>query len=175
MSEVMVQQVRRFNRIVTERVGALNDRFLGRDRPLGEARLLWEIGSGGGELRQLRASLGLDSGYVSRLLRSLEDDGLIEVSQAEGDRRVRRVRWLRRAGLATLLDLPGQDVPTFFEAFFRLPPDLQRAYLTSRDQPAAVSAAMARMALSLSPRMITRALTPTLRTAVWSLVGRPGR
>ena len=43
MDEAMIQQVRRFNRIVTQRVGALNDRFLARDRSLGEARLLWEI------------------------------------------------------------------------------------------------------------------------------------
>ena len=47
MPDAMVDQVRRFNRTVTERVGALNDRFLGRDRPLGAARLLWEIGPGG--------------------------------------------------------------------------------------------------------------------------------
>jgi hypothetical protein len=51
----MVDQVRRFNRIVTERVGALSDHFLGRGRPLGAARLLWEIGLGGCEVRLLRA------------------------------------------------------------------------------------------------------------------------
>ena len=49
MTRAMVAQVRRFNRIVTERVGALNDHFLGQDRPLGEARLLWEIGLEGCE------------------------------------------------------------------------------------------------------------------------------
>ena len=47
MPEAMVEQIRRFNRTVTERVGALDDRFLGRGRPLGEARLLWEIGPDG--------------------------------------------------------------------------------------------------------------------------------
>ena len=52
MSEIaMVGQVRRFNRTVTERVGALDDHFLGRERPLGEARVLWEIGPDGCELR----------------------------------------------------------------------------------------------------------------------------
>jgi hypothetical protein len=45
MDPEMVAQVRRFNRIVTQRVGALNDRFLARDRSLGEARVLWEIGA----------------------------------------------------------------------------------------------------------------------------------
>ena len=62
MADAMVDQVRRFNRVVTERVGALNDHFLGRERPLGEARLLWEIGIEGCEVRLLRARLGLDSG-----------------------------------------------------------------------------------------------------------------
>src|SRR4051794_34859166 len=92
MPDVLVDQVRRFNRTVTERVGALNDHFLGRGRPLGEARLLWEIGEGGCAVRLLRARLGLDSGYVSRLLRSLEAWGLVEVTAAEGDRRLRVAR-----------------------------------------------------------------------------------
>src|SRR6202022_1532221 len=61
-----IAQVRRFNRIVTQRVGALNDRFLSRDRPLGEARVLWEIGAASRDVRSLRADLELDSGYVSR-------------------------------------------------------------------------------------------------------------
>lgn len=88
----MVDQVRRFNRVVTERAGALNDHFLGRGRPLGEARLLWEIGVDGCEVRLLRARLGLDSGYVSRLLRSLERAGLVKVVAGERDRRVRVAR-----------------------------------------------------------------------------------
>jgi DNA-binding MarR family transcriptional regulator/GNAT superfamily N-acetyltransferase len=89
MPDAMIDQVRRFNRVVTERVGALDDRFLGLARPLGEARLLWEIGHGGSELRALRARLGLDSGYLSRLLRQLEADGVISVRPSERDRRVR--------------------------------------------------------------------------------------
>jgi DNA-binding MarR family transcriptional regulator/GNAT superfamily N-acetyltransferase len=88
----MVAQVRRFNRTVTARVGALNDRFLARDRSLGEARLLWEIGADGRDIRSLRAVLDLDSGYLSRLLRSLQGAGLVTVSPQESDKRVRTVR-----------------------------------------------------------------------------------
>src|SRR4030081_932854 len=99
MSEAMVNRVRRFNRTVTERVGALSDRFLGLERPLGEARLLWEIGPGGREVRLLRSRLGLDSGYLSRLLRSLETSGLVTVAASESDRRLRVAR-LTAAGLA---------------------------------------------------------------------------
>ena len=87
MDPAMVARVRRFNRLVTQRVGALDDRFLARGRPLGEARLLWEIGPEGCELRRLRERLDLDSGYLSRLLRNLEEDGLVTVGPAERDRR----------------------------------------------------------------------------------------
>ena len=85
-------QVRRFNRIVTQRVGALDDRFLSRDRPLGEARVLWEIGREGRDVRSLRTQLGLDSGYLSRMLRSLEASGLVTVGPKDSDRRVRIAR-----------------------------------------------------------------------------------
>jgi DNA-binding MarR family transcriptional regulator/GNAT superfamily N-acetyltransferase len=98
MDRAAIAQVRRFNRIVTQRVGALHDRFLSRDRPLGEARVLWEIGPEGRDLRSLRAELELDSGYLSRLLRSLEAAGLITLESKKSDRRVRIAR-LTRQGL----------------------------------------------------------------------------
>jgi DNA-binding MarR family transcriptional regulator/GNAT superfamily N-acetyltransferase len=97
--DAAIAQLRRFNRIVTQRVGALNDHFLSRDRSLGEARLLWEIGPDGRDVRSLRTQLELDSGYMSRLLRSLEAAGLITVGTHESDRRVRIAR-LTRLGLA---------------------------------------------------------------------------
>jgi DNA-binding MarR family transcriptional regulator len=92
MDAAMVAQVRRFNRTVTQRVGALQDEFLGRGRPLGAARVLWEIGPEGRDVRTLRTDLGLDSGYLSRLLRSLEADSLITVEADPYDRRVRLAR-----------------------------------------------------------------------------------
>ncbi|WP_030899013.1 bifunctional helix-turn-helix transcriptional regulator/GNAT family N-acetyltransferase [Streptomyces sp. NRRL F-5126] len=111
MDETQIQQVRRFNRTVTQRVGVLHDHYLGRDRPVGEARLLWEIGGHGQDVRRLRERLGLDSGYVSRLLRSLEDDGLVVVEPVPGDRRVRSVR-LTEAGRAehALLDARSDEL-----------------------------------------------------------------
>jgi DNA-binding MarR family transcriptional regulator len=101
MDGVMVDQVRRFNRRVTQRVGALDDRFLARDRSLGESRVLWEIGltDDGCDVRRLRTSLGLDSGYLSRLLRSLESAGLVTVEPSPDDGRVRTAR-LTAAGAA---------------------------------------------------------------------------
>lgn len=105
MTETLIPSVRRFNRTVTQRVGALTDQFLARDRPLGQARLLWEIGPDGRDVRELRSALDLDSGYVSRLLRSLQEAGLVRVEAKDSDRRVRVAR-LTRAGMAerALLD-----------------------------------------------------------------------
>lgn len=85
-----IARIRNFNRRVTQRVGALADRFLDRDRPLGEARLLFEIGREGADVRDLRTRLGLDSAYVSRLLRSLERQGLVATASTDDDGRVRR-------------------------------------------------------------------------------------
>ncbi len=99
-----VEQVRSFNRTITEHIGVLHDRFLGRNHPLGEARLLWEIGEQGVSVRSLRRRLGLDSAYVSRLLRSLEGQGLIVVGASENDGRVRQVQ-LTEAGLRERAEL----------------------------------------------------------------------
>lgn len=94
-----IQRVRRFNRVVTQRVGALRDEYLARGRPLGASRVLWEIGNDGTDARSLRLELDLDSGYLSRLLRMLEREGLVLVEPDPGDQRVRRVR-LTEAGRA---------------------------------------------------------------------------
>jgi GNAT superfamily N-acetyltransferase/DNA-binding MarR family transcriptional regulator len=103
MTDQHIAAVRRFNRTVTQRVGALDDEYMARGRPLGQARVLWEIGPRGAEVAALRASLGLDSGYLSRLLRVLEGDALVAVGPADpvgGDGRVRA---------ATLTDAGRQE------------------------------------------------------------------
>src|SRR5262249_55404487 len=87
----MLEQVRSFNRVVTQSIGALQDRYLSRRLPLGEARVLWEVGDGC-DVRDLRARLDLDSGYTSRILRSLESAGLVTVRPSREDGRVRSVR-----------------------------------------------------------------------------------
>ena len=92
-----VSRVRRFNRAVTSSVGALDHSFLGRGRPLGAARVLNAIGHGRSDIGEVRDYLGLDSGLMSRLLRSLEEEGLIETHAHQDDAR-RRVASLTRAG-----------------------------------------------------------------------------
>lgn len=103
----MTEVLRSFARTFTERVGALDESFLGQDRPLGHARLLWEIGDDPTdtiEVARLRRRLGLDSGYLSRILRRLEADGLIDVTADVEDRRARIAR-LTPAGRAEWAEL----------------------------------------------------------------------
>jgi DNA-binding MarR family transcriptional regulator/GNAT superfamily N-acetyltransferase len=106
MDARQVQQVRRFNRVVTQRIGALEDSYLRRGRPLGEARLIFETGPQGTDVRRLRHRLGLDSGYLSRLLRSLEAQGLVAVHRQTADGRQRRV-CLTREGQAEFATYDG--------------------------------------------------------------------
>jgi DNA-binding MarR family transcriptional regulator/GNAT superfamily N-acetyltransferase len=115
-----IDTIRRFNRAVTQRVGALQDSYLSRGRPLGEARLIFEIGRDGADIRDLRAKLNLDSGYLSRLLRSLEAQGLISVDRADGDARVRRAA----------LTLAGQRE---WDGYDRSSDDLARSILDPLD------------------------------------------
>jgi DNA-binding MarR family transcriptional regulator/GNAT superfamily N-acetyltransferase len=98
-----IARVRRFNRFVTQQVGALDDRYLGH-RPLGESRVLFEIGAGGATPRDVRARLGLDSGYVSRLIGSLRRDGLVDERPDPADRRTKRL-CLTAAGRSEMAEL----------------------------------------------------------------------
>ncbi|GAB3781926.1 bifunctional helix-turn-helix transcriptional regulator/GNAT family N-acetyltransferase [Nocardioides ungokensis] len=115
MSTSPYATLRRFNRAWTQRVGALDDSFLGSGRPLGPARLLYEIGSEGAGVLSLRRRLGLDSGYLSRLLGQLADEGLVEVVPDPGDRRRR---------LATLTTRGRREWQTLEDRSERLAHDL---------------------------------------------------
>ena len=79
MDHAVVGRVRSFNRTVTEGIGVLDDHFLGRGRPLGESRVLWEIGPDGADASTLGRRLGLDAGCVGRVLQSLASQGLVRI------------------------------------------------------------------------------------------------
>ena len=96
-----VMTIRAFNRTVTRRLGVLNEKYLGREHPLIESRLLFEIGADGVLVRDLRARLGLDSGFLSRTLRALEGKRLLNTIKHRVDGRTRFVK-LTRQGAAEL-------------------------------------------------------------------------
>ena len=121
MDPRQIARMRSFNRLVSQRIGALEDSYLSRGRPLGEARVLFEIGLAGGiDLRRLRSKLGLDSGYLSRLLRSLEAQGMVEVARKAEDGRVRVLR----------LSARGDEE---YKRYDRLSDDLARSILSGLD------------------------------------------
>ena len=85
--------LRRFNRFFTRFVGALNVDFLGVGMTLPEARLLYEIAHADGVLASaLQTSLGMDAGFVSRMVRRFEERSWIERDRSAGDGRRRPIR-----------------------------------------------------------------------------------
>ncbi len=106
--DVHTSTLRRFNRSYTQRIGALDESFLGLGLPLGSARLLFEVGAEPTTVHRLRTRLGLDSGYLSRLLRRLEDTGLVEIGPDPADRR-RRTVGLTKKGHTTWRNLDDRS------------------------------------------------------------------
>ncbi|HYI63418.1 MAG TPA: helix-turn-helix domain-containing GNAT family N-acetyltransferase [Allosphingosinicella sp.] len=83
-----VAAVRAFNRFYTRFAGALDAHYMDSDLSLTEARLLYEIANRAAALAaDLQADLGLDAGYVSRILRRFQAKGWIERGRGEDGRR----------------------------------------------------------------------------------------
>src|SRR5262245_34277943 len=83
-----IAAVRRFSRFYTRRIGVLQERFLGTDLTLTEGRIVYELAQRErATASELIAALELDPGYVSRLLRKLEDRGLVERQPSAADGR----------------------------------------------------------------------------------------
>jgi DNA-binding MarR family transcriptional regulator/GNAT superfamily N-acetyltransferase len=129
--EPVTSRVREFNRFYTQRIGVLTDRYLGQ-RPLGEARLLFEIG-GTADLSVVRTRLGLDSGYLSRLLRSLERQGLIVLRPHPADARA-RVATLTPAGRDALSEIDIRAEQTAAGLIAPLTPAQQSQLAAAMDQ-----------------------------------------
>jgi DNA-binding MarR family transcriptional regulator/ribosomal protein S18 acetylase RimI-like enzyme len=96
-----IDAVRRFNRFYTQRVGALRKGLLDSPFPLPEARLLYELAHRTEPTAsELCADLGMDAGYLSRILRGLGDHGLVVKSQSQTDGRRNLLRLTRKGRLA---------------------------------------------------------------------------
>jgi DNA-binding MarR family transcriptional regulator/GNAT superfamily N-acetyltransferase len=88
MSDARVQAVRRFNRYYTRVLGVLDEGLNQTPYSLTEARVLFELSQHDSvEVTALRTDLGLDAGYLSRLLARFEKDGLVSRGRSETDGR----------------------------------------------------------------------------------------
>jgi DNA-binding MarR family transcriptional regulator/GNAT superfamily N-acetyltransferase len=104
-SDDAIAKVRHFNRFYTRVIGALDDGLLGSAFSLTEARVLYDLGRAEStETSELRELLGLDRGYLSRILARLERSGLIRRERSPRDRR-RQVIRLSAKGRRALGDL----------------------------------------------------------------------
>jgi len=88
VSEDAIAAVRRFNRFYTRRIGVLEERLLETPFSLAQSRLLWELAHRERTTAsELARDLGLDRGYMSRLLRGLREHGLVTSARAPHDAR----------------------------------------------------------------------------------------
>jgi DNA-binding MarR family transcriptional regulator/N-acetylglutamate synthase-like GNAT family acetyltransferase len=122
--EHAIAAVRRFNRFYTRQVGALDVRFLGTDLSLPEARLLFEIAHDPAPVAsRLKDTLGMDGGFVSRVLRRFESRGWIGRGRGEDGRQ--RPITLTDAGRAVFDDLDGRQRAAVAARLERLAPAQQ--------------------------------------------------
>src|ERR1700694_4217321 len=88
-----VAAIRRFNRFYTRRIGLVNNRLLGSEFSLAEMRVLWELAHGEHATASwLKEQLGMDAAYLSRILRSFRDKGLLRTAPADHDGRIRHLQ-----------------------------------------------------------------------------------
>jgi DNA-binding MarR family transcriptional regulator/GNAT superfamily N-acetyltransferase len=128
--EPTITAVRRFNRFYTQHIGALDAHFLGTDTTLAEARLLFEIAQADAPVAaDLQSALGMDAGYVSRVLARFERRGWISRDRAHIDAR-RRPITLTEAGRAAYTALDTRQRAQVAAALTRLNP-AQRTDLTA--------------------------------------------
>ncbi len=126
-----VEAVRRFNRFYTKRIGVLHEGLVGSPFSLAEARVLYELASfGQTTATQLRQELGLDGGYLSRILRRFDRAGLVDGKRSKTDGRQRLLR----------LAEPGQEAFAVLNSRSRSDIGAMLGALTSADQRRLVAA-----------------------------------
>lgn len=125
-AERQVAAVRAFNRVYARQLGQLERALPGRDFSLTEVRVLSELAERGeAQARELRRDLGLDSGYLSRILKSFERRGLAARRRSEADARQALFR-LTPAGTAALQPLVQAADAQVAALLARLTPDGRR-------------------------------------------------
>jgi DNA-binding MarR family transcriptional regulator len=135
-----VDGVRRFNRFYTQRIGVLTDNYLRTPYTLAESRVLFELANRTDPSpSELAVALDLDAGYLSRILRRFEDQGLVArtPSATDGRRAVLALTAAGRAAFAPLNERSHDDIAALLAP---LPAERQERVL---DAMAAIAEALA--------------------------------
>jgi len=125
-----VQAVRHFNRFYTRHIGVLHEHLLKSDYSLTEVRVLYELAHREAPTAsELMKDLGLDRGYLSRLLADFEKRGLIERETSAQDARLSHIRLTRKgkAAFAPLDEASSREV----SAMLRKLPEAGQAALVA--------------------------------------------
>ena len=132
--DARVAAIRRFNRFYTKQIGALQEGLLDSEFSLAEARVLYELANAEGDSTAtgIGTTLGLDAGYLSRLLRSFEDRRLVQRRPSSADGRRSNLTLTRKGRNAFMrLDASARaQVTTWLEGH---PPADQRALVTAME------------------------------------------
>jgi len=129
--EERVEAVRRFSRFYTRKIGVLGEGLLGSPFSLTEARVIWELSHRGrATARELGRELGLDPGYLSRILRGFDSRGLIDRQTADNDAR-QSILTLTRAGEAAFAKLNSRSQSEIAAMLETLPAESQHRLVES--------------------------------------------
>src|SRR4051812_14961016 len=125
-----IEAVRAFNRFYTNRIGVLREGLHDSPHPLPEARVLFELGRGVTEAGELRRTLDMDAGQLSRLLTRLDEQGLVGRERSPDDARRQRLR-LTTAGMKAYKKLDRGAVTQWRALLAPLPDAQQDELLTA--------------------------------------------
>ncbi len=146
-----VAAVRRFNRFYTRQIGILDEGYLHSPFSLAEARVLYELAHHGQTTAsEIGSQLGLDAGYLSRILRGFEQRGLIEKqpSPTDGRQSLLRITEVGQAEFATINARSHDEIAALLGA---LPPDDQGRLVAAMDLIEAAAGREARAEGALYP------------------------
>lgn len=133
-----IDQVRRFNRFYTRQIGLLEERLHRSDYSLTEARVLYELAQGQAPTAtDIARSLGLDAGYLSRILKKFDKRGFLTRLPCPEDRRQTRLA-LTDAGQAAFAPLNQASQDEVAGLLDDLPPDRRAALIGALSKTQAV-------------------------------------
>jgi DNA-binding MarR family transcriptional regulator/ribosomal protein S18 acetylase RimI-like enzyme len=156
VADDQVQAVRAFNRFYTHKLGVLDQQLLKSPFSLSEARVLYELAHGGEQsAKEIGIVLGLDAGYLSRIVQNFDESGLIVRKPLPSDRRQVQLSLTAKGRQAfAKLERSSQDDVA---AMLRPLPDEDRRRLTGAMETIERLLAMPRVP---SPRAILREPRP---------------